>query len=114
MPETKQKKAQEPIVKHDAEAHKGNQTASRPDLISAEPDKALEEVRERRVKNELRAATHNRVTVDRSVPLANGGELRVVAADGQVYLSSSKEAVLDKDGAINLAHAVQAAFQAVS
>jgi hypothetical protein len=113
MPETKQKK-QEPVVKHDAEKHRGNRTASRPDLISAKPDKALEAVRERRAENELRAATHDRVTVDRVVPLANGGELRVVAADGQVYLSSTKEAVLDKDGAINLSQAVQAAFQAVS
>lgn len=113
MPETKQKK-QEPILKHDIEEHKGNRTASRPDLISAKPDKALKAVRERRLENEAKAAVHNRVVIDRVVPLLNGGELRVVAAEGLVYLSSSKEAVLDRDGAVTLAQAVQAAFQAVS
>jgi hypothetical protein len=118
MPETKKApakepaKKQEPIVKHDAEQHKGNQTASRPDLEPQKADKALEEVRRIRSENEARLATHDRVTVEQVVETVSGS-LTVRAADRLVYVDA-KDAVLDQDGAINLRHAVEAAFQAVS
>lgn len=105
-------KKQDPIVKHDAEQHKGNTTSSRPDLEPKKADKALEEVRQVRADNEARLATHNRVTVEREVATVKG-TLKVTAADGFVYVEA-KDAVLDHDGAINLRHAVEAAFQAVS
>jgi hypothetical protein len=111
MPGTKQKK-QTRILSHEPDPHKGNPTSSRPELEPVEVDEALVEVRRIRSANEARLATHNRVTVEREVATV-AGSLKVSAADGFVFVEA-EDAVLDQDGAINLRHAVEAAFQAVS
>jgi carbonic anhydrase len=95
------------------DAHKGNLTRSGP---PAQPrDVALEELRAQRAENEARAWGHDRTEVHREVEtLGNSRSVEVHAVGGRVYLHSHGEAVLDKDGVIDLQRNLAAAFQAVS
>lgn len=81
-------------------------------------DKALEEVRQVREDNERRARLHNRTVIEREIAATdkNGKDkfIEVCTADQRVFINTHGEAILDREGVIQLQQAAVAASQAVS
>jgi hypothetical protein len=89
-------------------------------IPSDKEDKALAEVRAIRDENERLARTHDRTEIHRQVQASSrSGDLKGKPVElhvfgGRAYLNTHGEAVLDRDGIIQLRQDLDAAHQAVS
>lgn len=95
-----------------------NTTRSNPDVVPGTRDKALEQVRKVRAENEERTRRHSSVAIEEQVAASttSGGakQIDVSTANGQCFINTHGEAVLDHDGMTDLQQKLAKAFQAVS
>lgn len=83
-------------------------------------EREARELRDQREEAEARARVHDRAEVHREIPCVTvAGEeksrpLEVHAFGGRVFLNTHGEAVLDREGLIQVRKALDAAFQAVA
>lgn len=77
-------------------------------------DKAMEEVREVHRGIREKWLTHNRTEIQFEVQTLGEGVVEVRTVDGKLYLYAPAEAILDRQGVIELRRQLDQAFQAVS